>query len=151
MSKNKLPLDEIKALAEILKDQELTEIELENDDLGKIKVRRENGSAAAIVAAPAAPVLAAPVATSSAPSVDSDLIEVSSPMVGTFYQSSAPGAEPFVKVGDKVSAGDTLCIVEAMKLMNELPAEISGEIAEICVSDAQAVSFGQVLMKIKKS
>lgn len=75
--------------------------------------------------------------------------EVKSPMVGTFYQSSSPNADPFVKVGDKVKKGDTLCIIEAMKLMNEIEAEYDGEIAQICVSNEEIVDYGKVLFKIK--
>ena len=74
---------------------------------------------------------------------------VKSPMVGTFYSKSAPTAEPFVKVGDKVKKGQTLCIIEAMKLMNEIEAECDGEIAEICVTDDNMVEFGEMLFKIK--
>ncbi len=145
----KLPIAQINKLAEILKAQDLTEIEVENEVFGKIKVRRE----AAIVHA-AAPVHHAPSSTkvSAVAAVKSDdVYEVTSPMVGTFYQSSSPGSDAFVKVGDKVKKGDTLCIVEAMKLMNELPSEVAGEIVEICIADGQAISFGQLLMKIKKA
>ncbi len=145
-SDNKLPIDQIHKLAEILKTEDLTEIEIENEVFGKIKVRRE---AAPLVSALSLP--STPLAKPSAKAVSDDIFEVCSPMVGTFYQSSSPGSEAFVKVGDKVKKGDTLCIVEAMKLMNELPAELAGEIVEICVADAQAISFGQLLMKIKKA
>ena len=74
---------------------------------------------------------------------------VKSPMVGTFYNSSAPGKEPFVKVGDKVSKGQVLCIVEAMKLMNEIESEFDGEIVEVCVNNEEVVEYGTVLFKIK--
>lgn len=74
---------------------------------------------------------------------------IKSPMVGTFYSKSSPTAEPFVKVGDKVKKGQTLCIIEAMKLMNEIEAECDGEIAEICAQDDSMVEFGQSLFKIK--
>ena len=74
---------------------------------------------------------------------------IKSPMVGTFYSKSAPTAEPFVKVGDKVKKGQTLCIIEAMKLMNEIEAECDGEVVEVCVKDDEMVEFGQSLFKIK--
>ncbi len=74
---------------------------------------------------------------------------ITSPMVGTFYSKAEPNASPFVKVGDKVTKGQTLCILEAMKLMNEIESEYEGEIAEICVKDKEMVEFGQVLFKIK--
>jgi acetyl-CoA carboxylase biotin carboxyl carrier protein len=76
-------------------------------------------------------------------------IEVKSPMVGTFYRSSKPGTPPFVKVGDRVAEGEVLCIVEAMKLMNELESEDSGTIREILIENAQPVQFGQVLFHIQ--
>jgi len=150
MSNDKLPVDKIKQLSEILKDQDLTEIEVEMGDL-KIKVRKESSvvhaTAPVSVAAPVASN--APASPKAAPSAD--LFEVKSPMVGTFYASPSPDSPAFVKVGDKIKKGDALCIIEAMKLMNELPAEISGEVVEILASNADAISYGQVIMKIKKS
>jgi acetyl-CoA carboxylase biotin carboxyl carrier protein len=77
-----------------------------------------------------------------------ELIEVTSPMVGTFYTSPAPDAPAYVSVGQRVSPGDTLCIIEAMKLMNELLSEVSGTIAEVCVQNAQPVEYGQVLFRV---
>jgi acetyl-CoA carboxylase biotin carboxyl carrier protein len=79
---------------------------------------------------------------------ESDLAEVTSPMVGTFYRAPAPDAPPYVEVGDRVTKGQTLCILEAMKLMNELESEVSGTIREICVDNAEPVEFGQVLFRI---
>jgi len=80
---------------------------------------------------------------------EEDLVEVTSPMVGTFYRSPAPDAPPYVEEGSKVAVGDTLCIIEAMKLMNELESEVKGTIAEICVENAQPVEFGQVLFRVR--
>ena len=82
---------------------------------------------------------------------DEDLIEVTSPMVGTFYRAPAPDAPAYVEEGGKISVGDTLCIIEAMKLMNELEAEVKGTIVEICVENAQPVEFGQVLFRVRPS
>jgi acetyl-CoA carboxylase biotin carboxyl carrier protein len=79
---------------------------------------------------------------------ESDLAEVTSPMVGTFYRAPAPDAPPYVEVGDRLTKGQTLCILEAMKLMNELESEVSGTIREICVDNAEPVEFGQVLFRI---
>ena len=97
-------------------------------------------------------VAAAPApADSAAPAPqpeDSDLAEVASPMVGTFYRAPAPDAPPYVETGDRVEKGQTLCILEAMKLMNELEAEVSGTIREICVENSEPVEFGQVLFRI---
>lgn len=144
--KNNLPVDKINQLSQILKDQGLTEIEVEVDDI-KIRVRKE----ASVISAPSL-VASTPVATersNTAASSDAGLHLVKSPMVGTFYASPSPDAAPFVKVGDRVTKGQTLCIVEAMKLMNELPSDVDGEIVEVCVQDASAISFGQVIIKIK--
>jgi len=79
---------------------------------------------------------------------DSRLVDVASPMVGTFYAAPAPDAPAYVKVGQKVGVGDTLCIIEAMKLMNELEAEVAGTIVEICAQNAEPVEYGQVLFRI---
>lgn len=106
----------------------------------------------AAVAPAAAPAPeAAPAAGAPAAAPASNLIEVTSPMVGTFYRAPAPDAPSYVDVGSKVSPGDTLCIIEAMKLMNELECEVSGTIAEICVENAQPVEFGQVLFRVDPS
>ena len=86
-----------------------------------------------------------------APPGRSDLIEVTSPMVGTFYRAAAPGEEPFVEVGNNVKVGQTICILEAMKLMNEIESEFNAEIVEILVENGTPVEFGQVLMRVKQS
>ena len=79
----------------------------------------------------------------------SDLLEITAPMVGTFYRAPAPGEPPFVEVGNRIEAGQTVCILEAMKLMNELEAELSGEVVEILVDNGTPVEFGQVLMRVR--
>ena len=104
--------------------------------------------------APAAAVLEqdpAPASDSPAAAPASNLIEVTSPMVGTFYRSPAPDAPSYVDVGARVGPGETLCIIEAMKLMNELECEVSGTITEVCVENAQPVEFGQVLFRVDPS
>lgn len=102
-------------------------------------------AAALAQAQPAVPVAPAAVA---APA-PTRLIEVKSPMVGTFYKAPEPGAEPYVKAGSRISVGQTLCIIEAMKIMNELEAEISGTVREVLVEDAQPVEFGQILFRVE--
>jgi acetyl-CoA carboxylase biotin carboxyl carrier protein len=95
---------------------------------------------------------AQPVAAGAAPAAASSsegLVEITSPFVGTFYRASSPGAEAYAKLGDRIEPGKVLCIVEAMKIMNEIEAEISGEIVEICVENENYVEFGQVLFKVK--
>ncbi len=99
----------------------------------------------------AAPVEEAAMAAGAGAGAQSRLLEVKSPMVGTFYRSPEPGAEPYVKAGSRVSTGQTLCIIEAMKIMNELESEVSGVIREILVEDAQPVEFGQVLFRVEPS
>ena len=86
-----------------------------------------------------------------APPGRSDLTEITSPMVGTFYRAAAPGEEPFVEVGNKVKVGQTICILEAMKLMNEIESEFNAEIVEILVENGTPVEFGQVLMRVQQS
>jgi acetyl-CoA carboxylase biotin carboxyl carrier protein len=105
------------------------------------------GAAAAAAPAPAAPAAEAAPAPAAAPK--SGLIEVKSPMVGTFYRAPSPEAPSYVEIGSRVSKGQTLCILEAMKLMNELEAEVSGTIREICVENAEPVEYGQVLFRIE--
>jgi len=104
---------------------------------------------APVVSSPATTV-EAPVETAPEPTAEpqGDLIDVTCPMVGTFYRSPAPDAPPYVEVGSKVAKADTLCIIEAMKLMNELESEVAGTIAEVCVQNADPVEYGQVLYRI---
>ena len=97
------------------------------------------------------PVVNEPEPPQVAPPGRSDLIEITSPMVGTFYRAAAPGEEPFVEVGNKVKVGQTICILEAMKLMNEIESEFNAEIVEILVENGTPVEFGQVLMRVKQS
>ena len=92
-----------------------------------------------------------PEAPQVAPPGRSDLTEITSPMVGTFYRASAPGEEPFVEVGNNIKVGQTICILEAMKLMNEIESEFNAEIVEILVDNGTPVEFGQVLMRVKQS
>lgn len=138
----------VRELAELLADTGLTEIEVED---GERKIRVARGLAP--VAATAAPAMAVPAAApaqepataqSPAPSAAADAVK--SPMVGTVYLSAEPGSPPFVKVGDTVKAGDTLVIVEAMKVMNPISAPAAGTIKEILVSNAQPVEFDQPLI-----
>jgi len=97
------------------------------------------------------PVINEPEAPQVAPPGRSDLTEITSPMVGTFYRAAAPGEEPFVEVGNNIKVGQTICILEAMKLMNEIESEFNAEIVEILVENGTPVEFGQVLMRVKQS
>jgi len=147
----------VRQLAEILKDTDLTEIEVERDEL-RIRVAREIHVAPAQVqyaAAPAAaPVQAAPAAPASMPSDPAAIVarageEVKSPMVGTAYLQASPEAPPFVQPGDKVKKGQTLLIVEAMKTMNPIQCPRDGVVKDILVGDGQPVEFGEPLVLLE--
>ena len=155
--------DQLRSLLALFGESDIQELCLEGDDF-RLEVRR-NLPATAPVAMVQAPVLAplpspqavaAPAASPSVPppapaAVRSDLQAITAPMVGTFYRSPAPGEPAFVEVGSRISAGQPVCILEAMKLMNELESEISGEVVEILLENGTPVEFGQVLMRIKPS
>jgi acetyl-CoA carboxylase biotin carboxyl carrier protein len=153
-----IDLKDVKRLAQLLR---------ESPEIGSIEVKGWFGTGVVITrtsAAPIAPVLqqmpvsaAAQPAASEQPRTDTgarslapaaNLKEIRSPMVGTFYKAPEPGAEPYIKVGNRVTAGQTVCIIEAMKIMNEIEAEITGVIREINVEDTQPVEFGQVLFRV---
>ncbi len=147
---------EIKELIEFLVEKDIAEFELERGDV-KVRIKRGNVVAVSHVASPApvahvAPVAAAPVAHApAAPAVESEagIETIKSPIVGTFYESSSPGAPAFVKQGDTVAVGQVLCIVEAMKLMNEIESESAGQIVKVLVANGQPVEYGQPLFKIR--
>lgn len=152
--------DQLRKLLALLGESDIQELRLEGDDF-RLEVRRNLPAAApltvlqapAAATAPAVPP-PAPAPSPSAPpppaaSSRSDLQAITAPMVGTFYRSPAPGEPPFVEVGSRVSSGQPVCILEAMKLMNELESEFSGDVVEILVENGTPVEFGQVLMRIK--
>ncbi|MEP0520629.1 MAG: acetyl-CoA carboxylase biotin carboxyl carrier protein [Hyphomicrobiales bacterium] len=153
MSKeHKIDKELIRQLAVILNETDLTEIEVEQGDMhirvarnAMVSVTAPAVSAAPAVAAPLAPAPTAEPATAPAPSGHS----VKSPMVGTAYLSPEPGASPFVQVGDSVSAGQTVMIVEAMKHMNQIAADKAGKITEIFVESGQPVEYGEPLLTIE--
>ena len=138
----------IRRLAKLLKETGLTEIEFETDD-ARIRVNA-GASSPLIAAAPAVAPAAAPAALApAAPSADAPAAgSVSSPMVGTAYLSPEPNAAAFVKVGDRVAKGQTILIIEAMKVMNPIPAPHAGTVTQILVQDGQPVEFGEPLMVI---
>ncbi len=165
---------EIRELIEFLVEKDIAEFELERGDM-KLHIKRGGAApvvqiAPAVASIPAIPVAAAPVAAAShadiqaagstapppstqvppAPPADADLYIVKSPIVGTFYESPSPGAPPFLKIGDTVQEGQVLCIIEAMKLMNEIEAEVSGVLAKAFVSNGNPVEYGMPLFGIRK-
>ena len=158
-------LDDIKHILELVREHDLAEFELERDGL-KLRVRKAGREVAfapaplpvaaplAIApgpAAPAAPVIPGPGPAEGEEGAGVDLAVIKSPIVGTFYQSSEPGAAPFVQVGDMVHKGQVLCIIEAMKLMNEIECDTEGELAAIYVENGKAVQFGERLFAVKVS
>ena len=145
-------IDYIEKLSKIIADTGLTEISLEDGEQA-ITIRKEVMVAPQVAAvAPVAPAATAPAASAKeAPKAEAKKgTPVVSPMVGTFYSAPSPDADPFVTVGKTVSKGDKVCIIEAMKLMNEIESEVSGKVVERCVQDGQPVEFGQVLMYIEE-
>lgn len=145
-----MKIAELKDFIELAKSSGVSELKYEN---GEEKYSVKIGGVAPMYSQSVmqAPVQGPPSAMSNTPkAAPSDgLLEITSPFVGTFYRSSSPETGPYVKVGDKISKGQALCIVEAMKIMNEIESEISGEIAEICVENETYVEFGQVLFRVK--
>ena len=150
--------NQLRELIALLGESDIQELKLEGDDF-RLELRRNLPASQPQVvmqAAPAAmpsPAPAAPatpsVAPPAAPAVRSDLVEITAPMVATFYRAPSPGDPAFVELGTRISVGQTVCILEAMKLMNELESEVSGEVVEILVENGTPVEFGQVLMRVK--
>ena len=156
----------VKKLVDMLDESSVDSIEISSDKGMKIRISKTPAARAAMhavapvvhaappaaVAAPAAPAAAAAAPAPAAPAAKAEaaskFAEVKSPMVGTFYSKPEPSAAAYVSVGSKVTKGQVLCIIEAMKIMNEIEAEVSGTVREICVTDAHPVEFGQVLFRI---
>ena len=148
-----LPLDQLQSLLKTLEEGGASEFEYEDDKV-RVKVAMVRGQAPIVssLAAPLAPA-SSPVAAA-APRVeaaDPSVVYVTSPFVGTFYRAPSPESDPFVAVNGSVKKGQTLCIIEAMKLMNEIEAEFAGTVLEVLVDSGKSVEFGQKLFKIKKS
>jgi acetyl-CoA carboxylase biotin carboxyl carrier protein len=152
-----IELEDVQGLAQLLR---------ESPEIGSIEIKGWFGTGVVITRtsttptlAPA-PLMAHPMAPASAPAPEAEpreapraaqsspLKEIKSPMVGTFYMAPEPGADPYVKVGGRITPGQTVCIIEAMKIMNEIEAEVSGAVREILVEDAQPVEYGQVLFRV---
>ena len=149
-----MDIRKVKKLIELLDESGIAEIEITE---GEESVRISRYAPGASVTA--APVAAAPVAAPAAPApapaaapvpevAEDDGFEVTAPMVGTFYAASSPGAAPYIQVGDRINEGDTLCIIEAMKMMNQIEADVSGVVKSIRIQNGEPVEFGQVLFVI---
>lgn len=148
-------------IADVMEDRGLTRVRVEEPDGTAVELERASAAQPVAVPMPMPSAMAAPVAapavvpgapepTAQTPAAAPEPkgTEVTAPMVGVFYAAPAPGDEPFVHVGSKVKAGETLCIIEAMKVLNEVTAEADGEVLEICVADGDLVEFGSCLMRI---
>ena len=156
--------EELHRLLATLAESDIQEFRLEGEDFC-LEVKRNLGGSSDLIASPKKiltedidpPLPQRKIETPSAPSTPppsvpgsrSDLVEVTAPMVGTFYRAPGPEEPPFVEIGSKISVGQAVCILEAMKLMNELESEVSGEVTEILVENGTPVEFGQVLMRLK--
>jgi acetyl-CoA carboxylase biotin carboxyl carrier protein len=155
----------VKKLIEMLDGSTVDSIEISSDKGMKLRISKSpHQRAAAVTMAAPAPALAAPAVLPSAPAVrpaeegvapapkaeapKSALLEIKSPMVGTYYSAPEPGAKPYVSVGDRINKGQIVCIIEAMKIMNELESEFSGVVREVNVTDAHPVEYGQVLYRL---
>ena len=157
-----MDFDEITKILEMMREHELSEFELERDNF-KLRIRKnpgghwtstapypQHGQAVVSPAAPQASASAAASAAPELPGVDEEMLAVvKSPIVGTFYRAAEPGAKPFTEVGETVKKGQVLCIIEAMKLMNEINAEIDGELVKVYVENSQAVQYGERLFAIR--
>lgn len=144
-----MDLNKVKEFINLAKEEGVTELKCETKEI-KLAVSFGGGQVQAVqhIAPTVTSQVSAPVASGNTDS-EPGLITVTSPFVGTFYSASSPEKDPYVSIGTKVSKGSTLCILEAMKIMNEIEAEVSGEVVEICVENESLVEFGQPLFKIR--
>ena len=153
-----MDLRKLKSLIDLVSESNISELEITEAE-GKIRIVKSEPSAQQAhtvymqaPAVPATPAMPPAVATAAPPTAAEPSAEtghvVKSPMVGTFYRAPSPGAKPFVEIGDSIKEGQPICIIEAMKIMNEIEAEVSGVVREICVEDATPVEYGQVLFRV---
>jgi len=157
-----MDLRKLKTLIDLVSDSNVSELEITEAE-GKVRIVKSSGAPVvmatpvattpAVVAAPVAampaPVAAAPATADAAPAADPASHVVKSPMVGTFYRSASPGARPFIELGSVVKEGDTICIIEAMKILNEIEADKSGTVVQILAENGQAVEYGHPLVVIE--
>ncbi|MBU0587470.1 MAG: acetyl-CoA carboxylase biotin carboxyl carrier protein [Gammaproteobacteria bacterium] len=152
-----MDLRKLKTLIDLVSESNVSELEITEAE-GKVRIVKGGGASVHSFAAPmpvAAPVVVAGPAAAAAPAAQPEPVAppsghpVKSPMVGTFYRSASPGSKPFVEIGDSVKAGETVCIIEAMKILNEIEADTSGTIKQILCENGQAVEYGQPLFIIE--
>jgi acetyl-CoA carboxylase biotin carboxyl carrier protein len=150
-----MDLRKLKTLIDLVSDSNVSELEITEAE-GKVRIVKSMGVAASVVLQQAAPSMPAPVAVAAAPVAEAPVVAeaaaghaVKSPMVGTFYRSSSPGSAPFIQIGSVVKEGDTLCIIEAMKILNEIESDKSGTVTQILCENGQAVEYGQPLFIVE--
>ena len=150
-----MDIRKVKKLIELLDESGIAEIEITEGEESVRISRYAQSVAAAPMPVAAAPMAAVPAAAAAAPASplvaaepEEDGFEVTAPMVGTFYAASSPGAAPYVQVGDRINEGDTLCIIEAMKMMNQIEADVSGVVKSIRLQNGEPVEFGQTMIVI---
>jgi acetyl-CoA carboxylase biotin carboxyl carrier protein len=152
-----IDLAEIRELIAIVNQSNVTELVIESEDF-KLSIRKSVASAPVASMEPGAAsqeipgaepgIPTTPATPPEEPAVEHNFLEIKAPMVGTFYRAPSPEATPFVQINDRIGQNQTVCIIEAMKLMNEIEAEVSGRIVEICVKNGEPVEFGQILMRV---
>lgn len=153
-----MELKDIKAIIDLMKKNSITEFELERQD-SKIRLKRGNGASIqqmedspTMIPMPMSPAgTPPPIAPPTLPAANTGEIEVKSPMIGTFYRSPSPEAGPYVEVGTEVSSESVVCIIEAMKVMNEIKAEVKGVVTQVLAENGKPVEFGQPLFKVRPS
>lgn len=147
----------VKKLIELLEESGLAEIEITEGE-ESVRISRYGSGVPVAAAAPAAVPIAAPIpaaavsdapAPAVTPTAPSSGIEITAPMVGTFYSAAGPGAKPFVEIGSEIDVGDTLCIIEAMKMMNQIESEVAGRVVNIQIENGEPVEFGQALFIVE--
>jgi acetyl-CoA carboxylase biotin carboxyl carrier protein len=149
-----MDLQDVMKLLELMEARHLDEIEVEQGD---VRIRLRKGGAPPVVmpiaAAPAAAAhpTAAPAAPDAEKAAEANLAKITSPMVGTFYRAASPDADPFVNEGDHVTADQVVCIIEAMKVMNEIKAEMEGEVVSVLIENGESVEFGQPMVTIRRT
>ena len=145
-----MDMDRIKSVIDLMREHELSEFSIEDQDFKLSLKRGSPGMAAPLMGAGLAPAALPPPAAAPPPPAEEELTPIASPLVGTFYRASSPDADPFVSVGSRVNKDTVVCIIEAMKVMNEIKAETSGVIKKILVENATAVQFGQPMFLVEK-
>ena len=143
-----MDIKEIKKLIKLMTEKDLSELDIVEGD-NRIHLKRGSEGVPMITTVPQAAPAAAAEKAPAAEEPPEEFIEIKSPMVGTFYTATSPDSDPYVQVGQAVGQNDVVCVVEAMKVMNEIKADCAGTITEICVKNAQPVEFGQVLFRVK--